>query len=220
MSWANRTCPKTLEWRNWQTHETQNLALVTQHGGSTPPSSINIPLTLVHVGRALQGGFARAGVSWFRRPARRGAPARDRLHRANPHERWTFRYAAFWCGVLRRPLARLKISRWLPSMGAQLPPPAPSLRRSYARQPASASIATVRLVSVLVSVDSFVRRWTASRLMGGGTAVLSFGTASGEQVVATVSVTAAVAKSILYLKAAPIATPRALSREHADARGA
>ncbi len=31
---------ETLEWRNWQTHETQNLALVTQHGGSTPPSSI------------------------------------------------------------------------------------------------------------------------------------------------------------------------------------
>ena len=28
-----------LEWRNWQTHETQNLALRKQHGGSTPPSS-------------------------------------------------------------------------------------------------------------------------------------------------------------------------------------
>jgi transcriptional regulator with XRE-family HTH domain len=29
-----------LEWRNWQTHETQNLALCKQRGGSTPPSSI------------------------------------------------------------------------------------------------------------------------------------------------------------------------------------
>ena len=29
-----------LEWRNWQTHETQNLALRKEHGGSTPPSSI------------------------------------------------------------------------------------------------------------------------------------------------------------------------------------
>src|SRR2546427_11869047 len=76
MSWANRTCPKTLEWRNWQTHETQNLALVTQHGGSTPPSSINIPLTLVHVGRALRDGYGKAGVSLGVRSVFRRALAR------------------------------------------------------------------------------------------------------------------------------------------------
>ena len=35
-----------LEWRNWQTHETQNLALRKQRGGSTPPSSTNILLDL------------------------------------------------------------------------------------------------------------------------------------------------------------------------------
>ena len=35
-----------LEWRNWQTHETQNLALRKQRGGSTPPSSTNISLDL------------------------------------------------------------------------------------------------------------------------------------------------------------------------------
>ncbi len=37
-----------LEWRNWQTHETQNLALCKQRGGSTPPSSTNIPRTCTH----------------------------------------------------------------------------------------------------------------------------------------------------------------------------
>jgi hypothetical protein len=32
--------PNALEWRNWQTQQTQNLPPVTRHGGSTPPSSI------------------------------------------------------------------------------------------------------------------------------------------------------------------------------------
>ena len=32
--------PIALEWRNWQTQQTQNLPPVTRHGGSTPPSSI------------------------------------------------------------------------------------------------------------------------------------------------------------------------------------
>src|SRR5208337_2664097 len=31
--------PMALEWRNWQTQQTQNLPPVTRHGGSTPPSS-------------------------------------------------------------------------------------------------------------------------------------------------------------------------------------
>jgi hypothetical protein len=31
----------SLEWRNWQTQQTQNLPPVTRHGGSTPPSSTN-----------------------------------------------------------------------------------------------------------------------------------------------------------------------------------
>ena len=31
--------PIALEWRNWQTQQTQNLPPVTRHGGSTPPSS-------------------------------------------------------------------------------------------------------------------------------------------------------------------------------------
>ncbi len=30
-------CQGRPKWRNWQTHQTQNLALVTQRGGSTPP---------------------------------------------------------------------------------------------------------------------------------------------------------------------------------------
>ena len=31
-----------LEWRNWQTQQTQNLPPVTRRGGSTPPSSTNV----------------------------------------------------------------------------------------------------------------------------------------------------------------------------------
>ena len=31
--------PIALEWRNWQTQQTQNLPPVTRRGGSTPPSS-------------------------------------------------------------------------------------------------------------------------------------------------------------------------------------
>src|SRR5271167_1823071 len=31
--------PNELEWRNWQTQQTQNLPPVTRRGGSTPPSS-------------------------------------------------------------------------------------------------------------------------------------------------------------------------------------
>src|SRR5208337_780038 len=34
--------PMALEWRNWQTQQTQNLPPVTRHGGSTPPSSTNL----------------------------------------------------------------------------------------------------------------------------------------------------------------------------------
>ena len=34
--------PIVLEWRNWQTQQTQNLPPVTRHGGSTPPSSTKI----------------------------------------------------------------------------------------------------------------------------------------------------------------------------------
>ena len=48
-----------LEWRNWQTHETQNLALRKQHGGSTPPSSTNISLDLGQFFFLLQGIFKR-----------------------------------------------------------------------------------------------------------------------------------------------------------------
>ena len=33
-----------LEWRNWQTQQTQNLPPVTRHGGSTPPSSTSLTL--------------------------------------------------------------------------------------------------------------------------------------------------------------------------------
>ena len=40
-----------LEWRNWQTHETQNLALRKQHGGSTPPSSTNSVIHLTRLRR-------------------------------------------------------------------------------------------------------------------------------------------------------------------------
>jgi hypothetical protein len=37
---------RTLEWRNWQTHGTQNPALFTEHVGSTPTSStISNPIT-------------------------------------------------------------------------------------------------------------------------------------------------------------------------------
>ncbi len=43
-----------LEWRNWQTHETQNLALGNQRGGSTPPSSTKI------LSPALAPGYAAA----------------------------------------------------------------------------------------------------------------------------------------------------------------
>ena len=32
---------KLLEWRNWQTHGTQNPAAFTGHEGSTPSSSTN-----------------------------------------------------------------------------------------------------------------------------------------------------------------------------------
>ena len=34
-----------LEWRNWQTHGTQNPALFTEHVGSTPTSSTTIEST-------------------------------------------------------------------------------------------------------------------------------------------------------------------------------
>src|SRR5207245_2041083 len=85
------------------THETQNLALVTQHGGSTPPSSINIPLTLVHVDRALRGGFARAGVSWFCRPVRLAARCCLGRISGTPHKHWRFRVLALCCvAVLER----------------------------------------------------------------------------------------------------------------------
>jgi hypothetical protein len=33
---------KLLEWRNWQTHGTQNPAFFTEHVGSTPTSSTNL----------------------------------------------------------------------------------------------------------------------------------------------------------------------------------
>ena len=36
---AKLILPMALEWRNWQTQQTQNLPPVTRHGGSTPPSS-------------------------------------------------------------------------------------------------------------------------------------------------------------------------------------
>src|SRR5579884_2137914 len=34
-------CTRSLEWRNWQTHQTQNLALYKRREGSTPSSSTN-----------------------------------------------------------------------------------------------------------------------------------------------------------------------------------
>ena len=34
------------EWRNWQTHQTQNLARFTPRGGSSPPSGTTTPLIL------------------------------------------------------------------------------------------------------------------------------------------------------------------------------
>jgi hypothetical protein len=36
---AKLILPIVLEWRNWQTQQTQNLPPVTRRGGSTPPSS-------------------------------------------------------------------------------------------------------------------------------------------------------------------------------------
>jgi hypothetical protein len=36
---AKLVSPIELEWRNWQTQQTQNLPPVTRRGGSTPPSS-------------------------------------------------------------------------------------------------------------------------------------------------------------------------------------
>ena len=44
-----------LEWRNWQTHETQNLALGNQRGGSTPPSSTKILLQVASDSPAFNG---------------------------------------------------------------------------------------------------------------------------------------------------------------------
>ena len=38
-----------LEWRNWQTHGTQNPALFTEHVGSTPTSSTRGQINLVQV---------------------------------------------------------------------------------------------------------------------------------------------------------------------------
>ena len=54
-----------LEWRNWQTHETQNLALRKQRGGSTPPSSTNISLDLDQLffrSRGSSRGLVRVAV--------------------------------------------------------------------------------------------------------------------------------------------------------------
>ena len=51
---AKLLVPIVLEWRNWQTQQTQNLPPVTRRGGSTPPSSIWAPRNgLVH-GRNLE----------------------------------------------------------------------------------------------------------------------------------------------------------------------
>ena len=45
-----------LEWRNWQTHGTQNPALFTEHVGSTPTSSTTDSMTY-------RGHLASAGDS-------------------------------------------------------------------------------------------------------------------------------------------------------------
>ena len=37
------------EWRNWQTHGTQNPALFTEHVGSTPTSGTNYALTFATI---------------------------------------------------------------------------------------------------------------------------------------------------------------------------
>ena len=39
---AKLVFPIVLEWRNWQTQQTQNLPPVTRRGGSTPPSSTKL----------------------------------------------------------------------------------------------------------------------------------------------------------------------------------
>ena len=46
--WADAvTAPRMLEWRNWQTHWTQNPAPFTGHEGSTPSSSTMLPALAV-----------------------------------------------------------------------------------------------------------------------------------------------------------------------------
>ena len=50
------------EWRNWQTHQTQNLARLTSRGGSIPPSGTSVINNLRRLPFSSHG-FSAAGVS-------------------------------------------------------------------------------------------------------------------------------------------------------------
>ena len=65
---------RSLEWRNWQTHGTQNPAFFTEHVGSTPTSSTRSTFIVVLKSLCYVSVSLRIGIGTYFRESRVGAP--------------------------------------------------------------------------------------------------------------------------------------------------